>query len=123
MGPDAFAALLGISVSRGGQHSATATVEVTADHLNPNGQGHGGLTFAVASAALAAAANDEQYSGVATSVHVDYVRPASLGDTLVAETELEERLDREDLFAVRVLRQSDGALVARGHARMTRRPR
>ena len=121
--PDAFAQFLGIDVTRHGSGRTDAGVEIAEHHLNPHGTAHGALLYSLAGVALAAAANDEEHSGVVSAVTVDYVRPARLGDSLVARAEVAERLPKEDLFDIRVVRQADGELVARAHGRATRRPR
>jgi acyl-CoA thioesterase len=120
---DAYAAFLGISVTGHSGGRAEAGLEVAPQHLNPHGTAHGALLYSLAGVALAAAANDEEHSGVVSAVQIDYVRPARLGDALVAAATLTERLPREDLFDIRVVRQADGELVARAHARATRRVR
>ena len=121
--PDTFAALLGIETRRLADGVAEAEVTVGPDHLNPHGTAHGTLLYALGGIALAAAANDEQHSGLVSSVHVDYLRPAHRGDRLVARAELAERTAREDLFVVRVLRTPDDELVARLSGRASRRAR
>jgi acyl-CoA thioesterase len=120
---DAFAALLGITVTRLGAGQATSTLRVGRDHLNPHGTAHGALIYSLAGVALAAAANDEEHSGVVSAVHIDYLHPARAGDTLTASAEPSERLAREDLFEVRVVRSSDGQVIARLTGRATRRRR
>lgn len=97
------------------------------EHANPHGTAHGAVIFAVGGTALAAAANDALHSGVVGSVHVDYLTSGRIGDTLVARAEVAERLPREDVFVVRVVRGTSGAdmddVVARMTARATRRAR
>lgn len=117
----AFAALLGIDVTGYGGGRAAARVQVTADHLNPHGTAHGSFLFSLAGIALAAAANDDEHSGVVSAVHIDYVRPARPGDELVATAEVAERLAKEDLFVVRVTHGDE--LVARATGRANRRIR
>jgi acyl-CoA thioesterase len=46
---------------------------------------HGAVFYAVAGAAVAAAANDDENSGIISSVLVEYLQPAALGDVLRAE--------------------------------------
>ncbi|HEY0360502.1 MAG TPA: hotdog fold thioesterase [Mycobacteriales bacterium] len=121
--PDAFAQFLGIGVTRRGDGRAESRLEIAPQHLNPHGTAHGALLYSLAGVALAAAANDERHSGVVSAVHIDYVRPARLGDALVARAEVAERLPREDLFDIRVVRGPDGELVARAQGRATRRER
>lgn len=120
--PDTFATFLGIDVTRitGGTVEATATV--APHHLNPHGTAHGALLYTVGGVALAAAANDAEYSGLVSSVLIDYVRPARVGDHLVARAELAERTPGEDIFVVRVV-TGDGRLVARLSGRVARRRR
>jgi acyl-CoA thioesterase len=107
--PDAFAALLGVRITRQGGGQAEATLTVGPDHLNPHGTAHGALLYSVAGVALAAAANDDEHSGVVSAVHIDYLSPARLGDRLVARAQVVERLAREDLFAVRLVRVTSPA--------------
>ena len=121
--PDAFAELLGIVVTRLGAGRAESSLQIAPQHLNPHGTAHGALLYALAGVALAAAANDEEHSGMVSAVTIDYVRPARLGDALVASARVAERLQREDLFDIRVVRRGDGELVARAHGRATRRTR
>jgi acyl-CoA thioesterase len=118
---DAFADFLGMTVTRHGGGRADASLEVAEQHLNPHRTAHGALLYSLAGVALAAAANDEEHSGVVSAVTIDYVRPARLGDALVAHAAVAERLAKEDLFEIRVVRS--GELVARAHARATRRAR
>ncbi len=118
---DAYAAFLGVEVTGHGGGRAEATVVVSEDHLNPHGTAHGSFLFSLAGIALAAAANDDEHSGVVSAVQIDYLRPARPGDTLVARAELAERLTKEDLFVIRVTHGQE--LVARATGRANRRPR
>ena len=120
---DAFAALLGIEVVGHGGGRAEARAVVTEDHLNPHGTTHGSFLYSLAGVALAAAANDAEHSGVVSAVHIDYLRPSGVGDTHVATAGVAERLPREDLFAIRVVRSADGEIVARANGRANRRAR
>lgn len=109
---DAFAQLLGIRASRQEEGTAEARVRVAAAHLNPHGTTHGALIYSLAGIALAAAANDAVHSGVVSAVHIDYLSPSSAGDELVATARVAERLPREDIFEVRVVRSPGGDVVA-----------
>jgi len=121
--PDTFAALLGVALTRPAPGVAEASLTVAPYHLNPHGTAHGALLYSVGGVALAAAANDAHHSGMVSAVHVDYLSPARMGDRLVARAEVSERMPREDLFTVRVVRAGDGELVARLSGRASRRVR
>ncbi len=126
--PDAFAALLGIEVERLGPGRTRAQLRTGPQHTNPHGTVHGAVFYAVAGSAVAAAANDEESSGIITSVLVEYLRPVHPGDTMTADVEPVARTGREDVFVARLSRIPAGPdgepeLVAWARARGTRRPR
>jgi len=75
------------------------------------------------SAAVAAAANDEEHSGIISSVLVEYLQPAAIGDVLHAEVSREASTPREDIFTGTIHRGVQGDLLAWVRARGTRRSR
>jgi acyl-CoA thioesterase len=121
--PDSFAALLGIEVARRDAGHTVATLRTDGRHANPHGTVHGAVFYAVAGAAVAAAANDQEHSGIISSVLVEYLQPASIGDELSAEVTREASTDREDIFTGTVRRGERGDLLAWVRARGTRRSR
>jgi len=120
---DEFAAFLGIEVVRRGAGHTVATLTTDGRHANPHGTVHGAVFYAVAGAAVAAAANDAEHSGIVSSVLVEYLQPAAIGDELQAEVTREVSTDREDIFTGSVRRGGDGELLAWVRARGTRRVR
>ncbi len=120
---DRFAALLGIEVRREGPGHTVATLTTGEDHANPHGTVHGAVFYAVAGAAVAAAANDEESSGIISSVLVEYLQSAAIGDELYAEVLREVSTEREDIFTGTVRRGRAGDLLAWVRARGTRRAR
>jgi acyl-CoA thioesterase len=120
---DEFAALLGINVDRRGPGHTVATLTTQGHHANPHGTVHGSVFYAVAGAGIAAAANDEQHSGIISSVLVEYLQPAAIGDELYAEITRSVSTEREDIFTGTVRRGDDGDLLAWVRARGTRRTR
>ena len=121
---DAFAALLGIGVERRGEGHTVAVLATDERHANPHGTVHGAVFYAVAGAAVAAAANDTENSGIISSVLVEYLQPAAIGDELCAEVTREASTDREDIFTGTVRRGGGrGDLLAWVRARGTRRSR
>lgn len=119
---DRYAQFLGIEVTGHGGGRAVSTVTVTEDHLNPHDTTHGAFVFALVGTAVAAAANDDEHTGVASAIHIDYLRPTRLGDSLRAEAVVGERLPKEDLFVIRVT-DADEQVISRATARFTRRVR
>ena len=120
---DEFAALLGIEVERLGPGHAVATLHTEPHHANPHGTVHGAVFYAVAGAAVAAAANDADHSGIVSSVLVEYLQPAAIGDVLRAEVAKEVSTDREDIFTGTVCRAHQPDPLAWVRARGTRRSR
>jgi acyl-CoA thioesterase len=122
-GSDEFAAFLDIDVQRRGPGQTVATLTTDGRHANPHGTVHGAVFYAVAGAAVAAAANDEQHSGIISSVLVEYLQPAAIGDVLYAEIAKDASTEREDIFTGTVRRGDQGDLLAWVRARGTRRSR
>jgi len=120
---DEFAALLGIDVVRRGAGHTVASLATRVEHANPHGTVHGAVFYAVCGAAVAAAANDDDHSGIISSVLVEYLQPAAIGDQLVAEVTREASTAREDIFTGTVRRGPTGDLLAWVRARGTRRAR
>lgn len=122
--PDEYARFLGVEITEQGGGRAEARVAVGEQHLNPHGTAHGAFLFSLAGVALAAAANDDEHSGVVSAVHIDYLSPARLGDELRAVARSVERMPKEDIFEVRVLRGAEpGEVIARLSGRANRRTR
>jgi acyl-CoA thioesterase len=120
---DAFSAYLGIEVERHGPGHTVATLVAEEHHGNPHGTVHGVVVYAVAGAALAAAANDDEVSGIMSSVLIEHLRPAAIGDVLRAEVSKELSTEREDVFTGTVRRGEQGDVLAWVRARGTRRAR
>jgi acyl-CoA thioesterase len=123
LGRDEFAASLGIEVERRGPGHTVARLATEDRHANPHGTVHGAVFYAVAGAAIAAAANDEEHSGIISSVLVEYLQPAAVGDELRAEARRDISTDREDIFTGTIRRGEGGELLAWVRARGTRRSR
>lgn len=120
---DSFAELLGIHVMRRDAGHTVAMLQTDERHANPHGTVHGAVFYAVAGAAVAAAANDATHSGIISSVLVEYLQPAAIGDELFAEVTREASTEREDIFTGTVRRGEGSDLLAWVRARGTRRRR
>ena len=94
---------------------------VTARMVNGYELCHGGYVFLLADVAFAYACNGYGPATVAAGAGIEFVAPARLGDTLIAEAVERARFGRSGLYDVRVTR-AGGELIAefRGRSRMLR---
>ena len=121
-GTDSAAAALGIDVVDVGDGRTRVEMTVTADMVNGHGVCHGGIIFMLADTAMDHASNAHAAvsGGVAFASHaeVDYVRPARVGDRLVAEGITRDRWGRTQMIDATVTNGS-GDVVAhfRGRTR------
>ena len=81
---------LGMDVAAGEAGRARATLEVAAQHLNPNGVVHGAVLFALVDTAMGSATMSVLPDGqfcASVDVQLRFIRPAAAG-TLVADVEV-----------------------------------
>ena len=108
---------LGMTIEITAVGAATATMPVREDMVNGLNICHGGLLFALADTAFAFACNAYNRVTFAAAAHIDFLRPAHLGDVLCARATEEYRGTRRAYYAVSVNNQH-GEVVAlfRGRA-------
>lgn len=82
--------------------AATAAMTVGEQHLNGHGVCHGGYLFLLADSAMAYACNSHGVSTVAAGADIVFIRPAALGEELVAEAVERSRAGRSGLYDVTV---------------------
>lgn len=82
--------------------SATVAMTVGEQHLNGHGVCHGGYLFLLADAAMAYACNSYGVSAVASGADIAFLRPARLGDELVAQAVERALAGRSGLYDVTV---------------------
>jgi acyl-CoA thioesterase len=85
-GNDYFKELLGIQVLDVKDGYAKMSMKITRNHTNFLGATHGGAIFALADCAFAEAVNFENKRAVAVQVNINFLKPSSEGDILIAET-------------------------------------
>ena len=100
---------IGIDIPEAG--TAVARMTVREDMVNGLDVMHGGLTFALADTAFAFACNAYNEQSFAAAAHIDFLRPAHLGDELVATATEDHRGRRSGYYSVQV-RNQQGDLVA-----------
>lgn len=114
---DAAARGAGVGLLDVGPGRARVAMTVEARHVNGHGTCHGGYLFLLADAAFGYACNSFGTSTVAAGADVAFLRPARLGEELVAEAVLRARSGRSGIYDVTV--RAGDAVVAefRGRSR------
>lgn len=120
---DAASQDLGMTVSVTEAGSAVASYEVRKNMVNGHDICHGGYLFTLADSAFAFACNTYNRVTVAASASIEFIRPARLGDKLVATATEVSRGGRTGIYDATVTNQ-DGEVVAifRGRSYATREP-
>ncbi len=112
---------LDIKVEVTGAGRAEAELEIRSEMLNGHEVCHGGYLFTLADTAFAYACNSYNLVTFAAGASIEFVRPAKLGDQIVAVATERHRGGRTGIYDV-VLSNQDGAEVAifRGRSHSTR---
>jgi acyl-CoA thioesterase len=121
MAGDHVARWMGMTLIEIDEGFAKVTLTVQQQHVNGHNICHGGITFTLADTAFAYACNSRNQSTVAMHNVITFLKPGSMGDTLVAEAR-EVNLDgRNGIYDVTVTKQ-DGTIIAqfRGMSRAIR---
>ena len=82
---DYFRESLGINVLELKDGYAKMSLKIRKEHINIAGFTHGGVIFSLADCAFAEAVNFGAKQAVAVQVSINYLRPTSEGDVLIAE--------------------------------------
>ncbi len=110
---DAASSALGIEVLEAARGRARLRMTVRADMVQGHATCHGGLLFALADSAFAAACNQGPGGPVVgASAEITWVSPAFTGDVLEAEAVELTRYGRNGVTDVTVRRAADGGVVA-----------
>lgn len=96
--------------------TATAALTVAEQHVNGHGVCHGGYLFLLADTAMAFACNSYGVSTLASGADIAFLRPAALGDELVADAVERARPGRSGLYDVTVRRRGRDGEQGRGEA-------
>lgn len=78
---------LGMKVTKIGVQQAWVEMPIRQDMLNGHRTCHGGILFCLCDSAFAFACNSENQVSVALDCVIDFIRPAYLGDTLIAKAQ------------------------------------
>ena len=96
---------LGIEIDITSVGAASACMTVRGDIVNGLNVCHGGLVFALADTAFAFACNAYNEQTFAASCQVEFLRPAKLGDELVATASEDHRGRRSGHYTVKIHNQ------------------
>lgn len=112
---------LGMRLDEVAPGRARLSMPITEVMTNGHGICHGGFVFALADSAMAFAANPRGERAVAQHASITFVRPARVGEVLVADAVERMHAGRSGMYDVRVA-TADDELVAefRGHTRTIR---
>lgn len=76
---DPFSRELGIKLESASKNSATLSLVITENHLNPHGTVHGGVIYTLADAAFAVASNADGTPSVAINTSISYMKAVKSG--------------------------------------------
>ncbi|MSO91085.1 MAG: hydroxyphenylacetyl-CoA thioesterase PaaI [Acetobacteraceae bacterium] len=109
---------LGMAIRDIAPGHAVVTMKVQSSMVNGLGLCHGGFIFTLADSTFAFACNTHNEMNVAQHCAVTFLRPARLGDTMIAEATERTREGRSGIYDVCV-RALNGDTIAefRGHSR------
>lgn len=104
---DPYAKFLGIKLDKIGKGYARVSLVIKEEFSNFLGYIHGGLIFSLADQAFAVASNSAGVTSVALQMNISYVRPPSIGDTLIAEAKEEYVGSKTGLYRMKVINSSN----------------
>lgn len=82
---DPFANYLGAKLETLEEGFSRFSLVVQPEHVNFHGGAHGGIIFSLGDIAFAAASNSRGQTAVALNVDIGFMRPAQIGDLLIAQ--------------------------------------
>ena len=108
---DYCAHMLGIEVQKIAPGYARLTMTVLPEFANGHGMCQGGLIGTLADTAFAHACNSANRITVAQRFSIDFIRPANVGEQLLATAEEQSRGKQTGIYQVKV-NNSEGKLIA-----------
>ncbi len=108
---------LGMEILEVRPGEATLTMTIAPQMVNGQRIVHGGFIFTLADSAFAFACNSRNERAVAAHCQISFIRPAKLGDRLVAVAREISRSGRSGIYDVRVTAGDEVIAEFRGHSR------
>jgi acyl-CoA thioesterase len=108
---------LGMEIVNVRSGEATLTMTVQPHMVNGQRIAHGGFVFLLADSAFAFACNSHNQRAVAAQCDIAFIKPARLGDKLLARAREISRSGRSGIYDVRVTAGDTVVAEFRGHSR------
>lgn len=99
---DHAAQALGMAIAEVAPGTSRLTMQVRQDMVNGHAICHGGMLFTLADTAFAYACNSYNHNTVASACNIDFLAPAHLGDSLIAEAVERSQSGRSGVYDVTV---------------------
>ncbi len=109
---------LGMEILEVTPGQATLTMTIQPHMVNGQRIAHGGFIFTLADSAFAFACNSRNERAVAAQCQISFIRPAKLGDRLLAVAREISRSGRSGIYDVRVTSGDEVIAEFRGHSRI-----
>ncbi|MDR1387901.1 MAG: PaaI family thioesterase [Propionibacteriaceae bacterium] len=110
-----FLDTVGVDRSTFAKPEGPAVLEITAEHLNPNGGVHGGVIATLVDTAMGVAARHRLGDGrhvVTVSLTINFLNPAVVGDVLLITPTVSRVGSRLIFTGAEVVRSSDRTIIA-----------
>ena len=108
---------LGMEILSVGPGRADLTMTIQPHMVNGHGIAHGGFIFLLADSAFAFACNSRNERTVAAQCDISFIRPARLGDRMVATAREISKTGRSGIYDVRIAVDDTTIAELRGHSR------
>jgi acyl-CoA thioesterase len=104
---DNCARQMGIEILEMGEGFARLSMTITEAMLNGHQSCHGGQLFTLADTAFAYACNSQGLAAVASGCSIDFVRPGSLGDRLIATARVRSQGRQTGVYDIEITNQHE----------------
>ena len=97
---------MGVCLEHVNEGTATLSLKIKQQHINGHGICHGGIIFTLSDSAFAFACNSRNVASVAQHASVTFIKPAKLGDRLIAIAKEISLIKRNGIYDVTVTNQN-----------------
>ena len=112
MAKDYFSQWLGLQILEITEGRCKLQMTIRKEMLNGHGTAHGGITYSFADSALAFASNSHGQRAVSIETSISHIKPLAENDEIIAEAIEESCSNKIGIYTIKVIRASDGIIVA-----------